>query len=181
MSSFSTQAVSSSNVPLPLEESATSAAGLAQRLNKMEDRIAVIDALYRFAAGQDMKDTALFASAFAEEAELDFVQPAARLGVTLAPFKGRDAIVSSIMAAVGQLDTSHTVTNPRVEISGDRAGLHALVEAQHVPKDDHERHLLLKNFYEAELKRNGDLWRITSLRITNIWMDGDGSVLFPGR
>ena len=104
------------------------------RLTELEDQMAIIDALHRFAAGQDMNDAELFASAFAEEAELDFVQPALRLGVTLPAFKGRDSIVASIMPVVSKLDTTHTVTNTRVSISGDRATMLALAEAQHLPK-----------------------------------------------
>jgi hypothetical protein len=152
---------------------------IGERIEALENREAVIDALYRFAAGQDENDGALFESAFAEDAELDFVQPAQRLGVTLAPFKGRESIVDSIMPVVTRLDTTHTVTNPRVQVSGDRASLTALVEAQHLPKGDHGRHLLLKNVYRVALRREAGEWRITHMRIENIWLQGEASVLFP--
>jgi hypothetical protein len=46
-----------------------------------------MDALNRFAAGQDLRDPALLASAFAPDAELDFVQPARQLGVELPVFR----------------------------------------------------------------------------------------------
>jgi hypothetical protein len=55
-----------------------------------EDRYEVVDALHRFAAGQDLRDAELFASAFAPQAELDFTQPARMLGAELPPFRGRD-------------------------------------------------------------------------------------------
>lgn len=42
-------------------------------------RADIIDTLYRCAAGQDVDDRALFESAFAREAVLDFVHPASRL------------------------------------------------------------------------------------------------------
>jgi hypothetical protein len=44
----------------------------------LHDRAEIIDALYRFGLGQDRKDRALFASAFAADAELDFRPAAAR-------------------------------------------------------------------------------------------------------
>src|SRR5690606_30950554 len=49
----------------------------------------VIDALYRFAAGQDERDRELFESAFALDATVDFSEPASRFGVDLQPFVGR--------------------------------------------------------------------------------------------
>lgn len=153
---------------------------LATRVRAQEDRVAIIDALYRFGAGQDLKDRVLFESAFTPEAELDFVQPARRLGVDLAVFKGREPIVSGILAALARLDTTHTVTNPRVEINGDFATLFALVEAQHLLKSDHQQFLLLKNFYRVKLRRAEEgRWRIGRLNIDNVWMDGDPRVLFP--
>jgi FMN-dependent NADH-azoreductase len=45
-----------------------------------EERFEIVDALNRFAAGQDLRDPALLSSAFAPSAELDFVQPAGQAG-----------------------------------------------------------------------------------------------------
>lgn len=59
-----------------------------------------------------------------------------------------------------------------------RATLFALVEAQHVPKDDPSRHLLLKNIYAVELSRDHELWVIDHMRIENVWFTGDPTVLF---
>lgn len=140
---------------------------------------AVVDALHRFAAGQDLRDRELFASAWTDDAELDFTQPAARLGVELPPFRGREAIVPSILAALEPLVTTHTVTNPRVRIAGDDADLHALVEAQHVLAKDPSRFLLLKNHYHCALRRFEGIWRIRHMRIATAWLQGDPRVLFP--
>jgi hypothetical protein len=144
-----------------------------------DQRFAVIDALHRFAAGQDLRDPALLSSAFARDAELDFTQPARRLGVELAPFRGRAQIVSAITGALAELDTTHTVSNARVDIDGERALLFALVEAQHLPSADHSRNLLLKNFYWLKLRRERDEWLIEHMRIQNAWYRGDPAVLFP--
>lgn len=145
-----------------------------------DERLQVVDAVYRFGAGQDLRDKELFRSAWASDAaELDFVQPARKLGVELPPFKGRDAITEAIMGSTSSLTTTHVVTNPRVTIDGDRARLFALVEAQHLPKDDHSRNLLLKNFYWCDLVREEGGWKIRQMRIENAWMQGDPRVLFP--
>jgi hypothetical protein len=145
-----------------------------------QDFIAITDALYRFGAGQDLRDRALFESAFSADAVLDFTQPARLLGAEIAPFEGRQAIADNVFGAIGGLDTTHTVTNPRVTaFDGGRAGLFALVEAQHLPREDHSRHLLLKHIYAMELSRQGDAWTIDHMRIDMVWFMGDPAVLLP--
>jgi hypothetical protein len=46
-----------------------------QKRPAARERVDIEDALYRFAAGQDMKDRPLLQSAFARDAVLDFVDP----------------------------------------------------------------------------------------------------------
>ncbi|WP_181952745.1 nuclear transport factor 2 family protein, partial [Achromobacter dolens] len=91
--------------------------------------------------------------------------------------KGRDVIVAALTGALAALDTTHSVTNPRITIDGDRARLDALVEAQHVARDDHTRHFLMKNRYDVELERCGDVWVITCSSVDNVWRVGDPGVL----
>src|SRR5690606_13054249 len=122
----------------------------------------------------------VFESAFSPEAVVDFTQPAGRLGVTLPRFVGRTAIADTIMGTTAALVTTHTVSNPRVEVAGDSARLTALVEAQHVLRADPARHLLLKNFYFVDLSRSEAGWLIDHMRIENAWWQGEPSVLFPG-
>ncbi len=116
------------------------------------DHTEIVDALYRFGAGQDLRDRELFDSAFSGDATLDFIGPARRLGTTLAIFHGRQAIGDTVFETITKLDTTHTITNPRVTgYDGQHATLFALVEAQHLPRNDHSRHLMLKNIYTVSL------------------------------
>jgi ketosteroid isomerase-like protein len=147
-------------------------------LHRLRDIHEATDALYRFAAGQDQRDAELFRSAFAPDATLDFTQPAERHGAAIPVMTGRDAIVAAILDVLRPLVTSHTVTNPRVTVDGDRATLSALVSAQHVRRDDPGRHLLLENTYDVELVRDGDRFVADSMTIRTLWSDGDPSVLF---
>ena len=147
-------------------------------LRALRVRQEVVDALYRFAAGQDLKDRDLFLSAFAPDATLDFTQPAERFGADIPIMTGRNTI-EGILDTLAPLVTSHTVTNPRVaDLGGGRAGLTALVEAQHVSRTDPQRHLLLKNVYDVTLVPAGDRYVVESMTIRTLWHDGDPSVLF---
>ncbi|MEU8222489.1 nuclear transport factor 2 family protein [Kribbella sp. NPDC048915] len=79
------------------------------------------------------------------------------------------------------IEETHTVTNPRPAVDGDKATLWALVEARHVRAAAPDEFLLLKNTYDVELVRDAvdaDLWRIRIMTIRNVWFEGRPEVLF---
>jgi septum formation inhibitor-activating ATPase MinD len=141
------------------------------------DKLAVVEALYRFAAGIDLRDKDLLASALADDAVSDFRPAAAKAGFEYPVLEGKGTIVAALSGALSQLDTTHSVSNPRVSIDGDTAKLEALVEAQHVPRNDPSRHYLMKNRYDVDLIRQGNAWVIRRNTVDNVWRSGDPSVL----
>jgi hypothetical protein len=146
---------------------------------ELRDRVEIVDALYRFGLGQDLRDATLLASAFAADAELDFRPAAAKWGGQPELMIGRDTIVATILGLfTGRVDTTHQVTNPRVALSGGTARLTALVEAQHLLSADHGTFALLKNLYDVDLVRAGEGWVIRRLRIDNVWFTGDPTAIF---
>jgi hypothetical protein len=146
---------------------------------ELRDRVEIVDALHRFALGQDLKDRALFASAFTADAELDFRPAAAKWGARPPLMAGRDTIVTTILGLfAGRVDTTHQVTNTRVAVEDDTARLTALVEAQHLLTADHGVFALLKNPYDVELVRDGARWLIHRMRIDNAWFTGDPAAIF---
>lgn len=159
--------------------SAVSASDVDATVRELRDRAEIVDALYRFGLGQDLKDRDLFASAFAADAVLDFRPAAAHWGAEPPLMSGRETIVTTILGMfAGRVDTTHQVTNPRVAIDGDTARLTALVEAQHLLTADHDTHALLKNPYDVDLVRDGDRWVISRMRIDNTWYTGDPAAIF---
>lgn len=141
------------------------------------DKLQVVEALYRFAAGIDLRDKDLLASSLAENAVSDFRPAAAKAGFEYPVIEGRETIVSALLTSLGTLDTTHSVSNPRVTIDGDIARMDVLVEAQHVLRNDGTRHYLMKNRYDVELARSGDVWVITRNTVDNVWRSGDLAVL----
>ena len=145
----------------------------------LRDRTEVIDALYRFGLGQDLRDRELFASSFAADAELDFRPTAAKIGIESALMTGRDTIVETIFGLFAdRVATTHVVTNPRVRLDGDTAELTAIVEAQHLLTADRSRHALLKNLYDVELVREGERWTMRRIVIDNVWYTGEPKAIF---
>jgi hypothetical protein len=141
------------------------------------DKFAVVETLYRFAAGIDLRDNDLLASAFAVDAISDFGPAGKKAGFEYPVLEGRENIVAALTGSLGQIDTTHSVSNPRVSINGNKAVMDALVEAQHVPSNDHSRHYLMKNRYDVELIKEGDIWVIQRVSIDNVWRTGDPTVL----
>lgn len=141
------------------------------------DNWAVVETLYRFAAGIDLRDHALLASAFASDAISDFRPAAAKAGFEYPVLEGRDVIVAALSGSLAQVDTTHSVSNPRVSIDGDRAHLEALVEAQHVLKSDPTLQYLMKNRYDVDLVKVGEAWVIQRVTVDNVWRTGDPAVL----
>jgi hypothetical protein len=141
------------------------------------DRLAVVEALYRFAAGIDLRDQALLSSSLAENAVSDFRPAGAKAGFEYPVIEGRDVIVTALSTSLRSVDTTHSVSNPRVTIDGDTARMDVLVEAQHVLRSDPSRFYMMKNRYDVELERSGDVWVITRNTVDNVWRSGDPAVL----
>jgi ketosteroid isomerase-like protein len=154
--------------------SATSTEGI---VGELKDRAEVIDALFRFTLGLDLRDRDLAASAFAPDASLES-RAEGQQAAAGRVMNGRDTIVDTVLATIAPLDTTHAVTNPRIQVSGDTAALTALVEAQHLVTADHSRSALLKNRYAASLRRDGSRWVIHRVRVDTIWHAGDPAAVF---
>ncbi|MFJ2259434.1 nuclear transport factor 2 family protein [Streptomyces sp. NPDC087844] len=142
-----------------------------------EDKFAVVETLYRYAAGLDLRDKDLLSSAFADDAVADFGPATKKAGQEYPPIEGRDTIATALLASLSHLDTTHSVSNPRVTLDGDTARLEGIVACQHLPRQDHSRHVLMTNRYDVSLARQGDVWVIRHLTVDNAWTEGDPTVL----
>ena len=120
------------------------------------DRAAIADALYRFGAGQDLRDRPLFI-AFAADASLDFTAVAAKLGVDHPRFEGRQPSPTRSWRR-----PSLSIPRTPSPMAGDRLRWR---ECERVrsdrgaasPRSDHSRHLLLKNRLSVNLRGKGSV------------------------
>jgi hypothetical protein len=148
----------------------------------LTDRAEIADALYRYAAGLDFGDTALLESALTEDAVVDLTAAVTKLGLDFPVLAPREVVVHALASAVGPLDTSHSITNVRIELTGDTATARCYAQANHYlpgegPNPERTRHALMMNRYTAELARDGARWRIRRLLIDCAWFEGDPQVL----
>ncbi|MFD6989854.1 nuclear transport factor 2 family protein [Streptomyces sp. NPDC059943] len=143
----------------------------------IEDKFAAVETLYRYAAGLDLRDKNLLASAFADDAVADFGPATKKAGQEYPPIKGRETIATALLGSLSHLDTTHSLSNPRVNLNGDTAHLEGIMACQHLPREDHSRHVLMTNRYDVDLARQGEVWVIRHLTVDNAWTEGDPSVL----
>ena len=146
------------------------------------DRAAITDTLHRYTSGLDLDDADLLASSLTEDAVVDLGPAMRRIGYDFPPLAPRETVVSTLIGAVGPLDSSHAISNVRITIDGDTATVLAYAQAQHfAPGTGSDpavtRHALMMNRYTATLVRDGEQWRIRHLDIANAWFEGDALML----
>ena len=110
------------------------------------ERLEVIDALCRFGSGVDPNDADLLATAFCDDAVVDFGPCGHAMGLDFPLLTGDAAIAGFLCSNAERQTTSHVITNGRTRIDGDTAVLRTLVDATHLPKHDHSRRCQMMNW-----------------------------------
>src|SRR5437660_12898471 len=87
------------------------------------DRFEIADALHRYAFGLDHGHADSLASALTEDCRFDFRPAGRKLDIDFPLLIGCDAILDGILPLIGPLDTSHSVSNLKIEIACDPATL----------------------------------------------------------
>jgi hypothetical protein len=146
-------------------------------LTSLTPREAITDALYRAVIGFDRNDISMFNSAFAGE---DVTFGSAGRMIT-----GLTTARETVFAHVGPMDTSHMISNIRIDVKdgADTAQLKCYALAQHCPpgrgKEPDGPKYLVAGEYGVELVRGekDGLWKIKKWVLDVIWRQGDASVM----
>lgn len=145
-----------------------------------------INALILYTSGIDNADDNELRSSFAEDAVFDLTKFTS-LGMNYPPVHGRDVIVDFCMKSVGSpLDTSHDLTNFRVELNQGQDEAHVIcyVDAYHFKKGQGlapgaKDYYLVKSRYDATVVRTSGEWRIKHLAVEPLWTLGTPAVFGP--
>lgn len=146
-------------------------------LSGLSDREAITDTLFRAIAGFDDDDAAMFDSAWAsQDVTFDFNGQITH---------GLDQIKSAFLGLVGPMDTSHDISNIRINIiDASKAELTCYAHAMHYPpgrgNDPTSPHFLSSSRYYLDLiKEEGSdaLWKVTNFAMKIIWTQGDPSTM----
>jgi SnoaL-like domain len=142
----------------------------------VSDHQQVCETVYAYAYGIDTRDWARYRSIFAEEVAIDFTsynasRPAALISA--------DAWVASVRPLfTGLAATQHTMTNPLVDIDGDRALCTMYMQATHLlDHGNDDAWFTIGGYYRDTLVRSPGGWRIDAVTLNVLWRRGDQSIM----
>ncbi|MEL7452031.1 MAG: nuclear transport factor 2 family protein [Pseudomonadota bacterium] len=130
---------------------------------------------YEYALGVDTCDWVLYRSIFADEIEMDFSDfsgaPAAKMPA--------DSWIEAVKPAFTGLDaTQHTMTNPIVDVEGDRATCKMYMQAVHFLKNDQgDRTFTMGGYYIDKLIKQDDRWLIQAVKLSVFWNTGNRHIM----
>jgi hypothetical protein len=148
-----------------------------QILTSLTEREAITDALYRAVIGFDSNDVSIFNSAWSG--------PDVTFDMSGNIIEGLDAIRTRVLDVVGPMDTTHMVSNVRVDVKygASTSSLTAYALAQHCPpgkgvEPGSPKFLTASEYFVDLVKDNSDgLWKIKKFTMKIIWTQGDASVM----
>jgi len=131
--------------------------------------------VYEYAYGIDTRDWALYRSIFTDQITMDFSSYNAAPVTTMSADTWVDACKSLFM---GLDATQHTMSNPLVEVDGDRARCRMYMQAEHFLKNDAGSFdFALGGYYDDRLVRTDTGWRIAAVTLNVFWSRGNRHIM----
>jgi len=146
----------------------------AQRVQIMWDRQEISDVMLRFGRGLDLHDWDLYASTLHDPFEVDFFDLTGMPAATTTP-----AVWARFASAcLEPLQVVHRYTNFHIQLDGDAAsGVFYHVSRHRKPNKHGQDHYTQYGWYENQFRRTGDGWKITVLKHTFQWCDGNPTLI----
>jgi 3-phenylpropionate/cinnamic acid dioxygenase small subunit len=129
-------------------------------MTERDDRQDISDLLVRYATGIDRRDWSLFRTVFTDDCELDYGE--------IGTWQGVDAVtdfMDTTHAMAG--NTLHRLTNQAITLDGDTASARTYVDAV-IMFGDNQSGVNAWGFYDDEIVRSADGWRIARRRFTQV-------------
>lgn len=129
-------------------------------MSEREDHQDISDLLVRYATGIDRRDWPLFRTVFTDDCELDYGE--------IGTWQGVDAVtdfMDKTHAMAGH--TLHRLTNQAITIEGDKASARTYIDAV-IMMGDNQSGVNAWGFYDDDVVRTADGWRIARRRFTQV-------------
>jgi ketosteroid isomerase-like protein len=146
-------------------------------IEQLSDKLEITETLYRYATALDTRDRELLRDVFLEDAVF-------LIGAGVGEYRGVEAIGSVVSEFLGGLEASqHIITNPVIELDGDRATSTCYLHAQHYMPDQRTggNTLEIGGTYRDTLVRTADGWRIQQRELQVTWTEGNFGIQIESR
>jgi ketosteroid isomerase-like protein len=135
-------------------------------MTEQDDRQDISDLLVRYATGIDRRDWPLFRTVFTDDCELDYGE--------IGSWKGVDAVTEFMQQAHAMAGyTLHRLTNQAITVEGDKAMARTYIDAV-IMAGGNQAGVNAWGFYDDEIVRAGDGWRIARRRFTQVRVSAFG-------
>ncbi|HWS93921.1 MAG TPA: nuclear transport factor 2 family protein [Mycobacterium sp.] len=136
-------------------------------MTERDDRQDISDLLVRYATGIDRRDWPLFRTVFTDDCELDYGE--------IGEWKGVDAATEFMQAAHALAGhTLHRLSNLAITVDGDKATARTYIDGL-IMVGDNQSGVNAIGFYDDEIVRTSDGWRIARRRFTPVRVSTVGS------
>ncbi|KKC05201.1 nuclear transport factor 2 family protein [Mycobacterium nebraskense] len=136
-------------------------------MTERDDRQDISELLVRYATGIDRRDWPLFRTVFTADCELDYGE--------IGSWTGVDAVadfMEQVHALAGY--TLHRLTNQAITVDGDNATARTYIDGL-IMAGDNNSGVNAIGFYDDEIVRTGEGWRIARRRYTQVRLTTVGS------
>ncbi|MEQ9452204.1 MAG: nuclear transport factor 2 family protein [Pseudomonadales bacterium] len=147
---------------------------------EFSDFAAITRLRYQYAYSLDSRDWELHRQLYTEQIEMDFSSYSGGDGAVRME---ADAWVDGLKPLFSGLSaTQHVMTNPLVDVQGDRATQKMYMQAEHfLLEDGVQREFAIGGYYDDQLRRTATGWRIEAVKLTVLWRRGDAEIMVRAR
>ena len=143
---------------------------MSEAYNLLTTRDEIFQTMVRYGHGLDLKDASLLGSVFADSFEFDFSNLHGRPAGKTTPTQ----FVKSAFHFMREMKTLHQITNPRIEVYGDRAtGMFDIVGWHYAPRQDGDSEYIVRGFYDEQFQQLGAEWKIVRHTIRVAYSTGN--------
>ena len=140
-----------------------------------EDFNAITTRRYQYALGIDTRDYALLRSIFTDEITMDFEDYSGQPASTM---RADDWVANCKVLFDGLDGTQHVMTNPLVDVDGDRATCRMYMKAEHFLQNDQGNDdFALGGYYTDQLIRRDGSWLICGVTLKLFWNRGNRHIM----
>ena len=133
---------------------------------------------YEYALGIDTRDFELLRSIFTEDITMDFEDYSGRPAATM---KADDWVGNCKILFTGLDATQHVMTNPIVDVDGDRATCKMYMKAEHFLQNDQGNDdFTLGGYYTDQLEKQDGRWLINAVTLKIFWNRGNRHIMTMG-